>query len=116
MRAQKSKRPQPEAGAAATPSRDGGDDNEVRSASMHKRAQQHKKARNGGDAAAYNDKHAAEVAAFNQRTENRCVGEDGKLDIAAVEAWQAEHGVEPDGKIGKQTLAAAGAPAEVARD
>ena len=59
------------------------------------------------EATAFNERHAGEVAEFNQLTQNACLGEDGKLDPAAVKDWQGAHDVAPDGKVGPKTLAAA---------
>lgn len=77
-------------------------------AARAQRAHKRRDAAADGEAAAFNERHAAEVAEFNQLTQNACLGEDGKLDPAAVKDWQREHNVAPDGKVGPKTIAAAG--------
>ncbi|MCU1278458.1 MAG: hypothetical protein JWM53_2004 [bacterium] len=75
---------------------------------QQQRAHKRRDAAHDADAAAFNERHAAEAAEFGRLTNDACLGEDGKLDAAAVKEWQREHGVTPDGKIGPKTLAAAG--------
>jgi peptidoglycan hydrolase-like protein with peptidoglycan-binding domain len=60
-----------------------------------------------GFAAKYNEWHQAEAAEFNALTSGACIGEGGKLDVKLVKKWQADHGVEVDGKVGPATLRAA---------
>ena len=62
-------------------------------------------------ARAYNLAHADLVADFNAATRMSCIGADGRLDPLAVAAWQSEHGVAADGRVGPHTLAAARAAA-----
>jgi peptidoglycan hydrolase-like protein with peptidoglycan-binding domain len=77
-------------------------------AARQQRAHQRRAAASEAEADAFNQRHAAEAAEFNQLTKDACAGEDGKLDPAAVKQWQRAHDVAPDGKIGPKTLAAAG--------
>lgn len=58
-------------------------------------------------ARAYHQDHAENAARFNQITGGVCLGADGTLDPNLVANWQVEHGVEPDGRVGRATLAAA---------
>jgi len=58
-------------------------------------------------ARAYNEEHAAEVAAFNQLTNGSCSDKDGQLDPRAVSNWQAAHKIASDGRVGQKTVAAA---------
>jgi peptidoglycan hydrolase-like protein with peptidoglycan-binding domain len=58
-------------------------------------------------ARAYNDAHASLVAEFNDLTGFRCAPDDGLIDPQGVAAWQRQHGLDPDGKVGPHTLAAA---------
>ena len=76
-------------------------------AARAQRAHKRRDAADDAEATAFNERHAAEVAEFNQLTQNACLGEDGKLDPAAVKDWQRAHNVAPDGKIGPKTVAAA---------
>lgn len=76
-------------------------------AARAQRAHKRRDAAGDAEAVAFNERHAAEVAEFNQLTQNGCLGEDGKLDPAAVKDWQREHNVAPDGKVGPKTVAAA---------
>jgi hypothetical protein len=62
----------------------------------------------GTGARAYNAAHAALVDEFNELTNDVCrLDGEGKVDPQAVARWQTNHGVEPDGKIGPHTVAAA---------
>jgi hypothetical protein len=54
-------------------------------------------------AAAFNQKHASDVATFQQFVPELA----GELDVEAVKAWQAAHGLAADGKIGPKTVQAA---------
>jgi hypothetical protein len=54
-------------------------------------------------ARAFNAKHPDEVQLFNHATGYQCVGPNGEPDPNAVANWQANHGVKPDGRIGKET-------------
>jgi hypothetical protein len=58
-------------------------------------------------ARAFNAKHADEVQLFNHATGYQCMGANGEIDPNAVATWQASHGVQPDGRVGKQTADAA---------
>jgi murein L,D-transpeptidase YcbB/YkuD len=55
----------------------------------------------------YNDAHAELVSEFNELTKYKCALDDGLIDPQAVAHWQRQHGLEPDGKVGPHTLAAA---------
>ncbi|MBE7453636.1 MAG: hypothetical protein HS111_33675 [Kofleriaceae bacterium] len=54
-------------------------------------------------ARAYNANHPDEVWMFNMATGFACRGADGAPDPNAVANWQHNHGLKPDGRIGKQT-------------
>ncbi|MCA1665774.1 MAG: peptidoglycan-binding protein, partial [Myxococcales bacterium] len=95
---------------------DSAPDGDAQAAARQQRAHKRREAANDADADAFNKRHAAEVAEFNQRTNDACLGEDGKLDAAAVKEWQREHGVAPDGKVGPKTIAAAGGKADDAKN
>lgn len=58
-------------------------------------------------ARAYNANHGDAAAEFNQLTAGACLGANGQLDPNLVANWQVAHGVEPDGRVGDDTLAAA---------
>jgi hypothetical protein len=60
------------------------------------------------DAETFNRRHPDQVDEFNRLTANLCVAEGGLPDVESVKKWQTEHGLDPDGKIGKRTIAAAG--------
>lgn len=85
-------------------------------AARQQRAHKRRAAAHDAEAEAFNQRHAAEAAEFNQLTKQACVGEDGKLDVAAVKEWQREHNVAPDGKVGPKTIAAAGGKASDDKD
>ncbi|HEX6838143.1 MAG TPA: peptidoglycan-binding domain-containing protein, partial [Polyangia bacterium] len=87
---------------------DGGGAGAQQQAARAQRAHKRRDDAADGEATAFNERHAAEVAEFNQLTQNACIGEDGKLDPAAVKDWQRQHNVTPDGKVGPKTVAAAG--------
>lgn len=53
-------------------------------------------------ARAFNAKHEDEVNLFNIATGYSCTV-DGQLDPNAVATWQANNGVKPDGRVGKET-------------
>lgn len=55
----------------------------------------------------YNRAHLHIVDEFNALTAGVCVGADGRVDASLVMQWQAEHGLQADGKVGPHTLAAA---------
>jgi hypothetical protein len=55
----------------------------------------------------YNEAHTDLVSNFNVATGGSCLGSDGQLDPQAVSAWQRAHGLDPDGKVGPLTVAAA---------
>jgi peptidoglycan hydrolase-like protein with peptidoglycan-binding domain len=59
-----------------------------------------------GGARAYNEAHPELVSNFNALTGGSCLV-DGKLDPQAVAEWQKAHGLDPDGKVGPLTVAAA---------
>ena len=100
------------AGGAGEGASAGGD---VAAARLH-RAGKRKEGAADAEADAFNTRHAAEVAEFNALTKDACLGEDGKVDAAAVKQWQREHHVAPDGKIGPKTIAAAGGKAGATDD
>ena len=54
----------------------------------------------------WNDKHEAEVAAFNKATDNSCMVK-GKLDARKVWDWQDNHGITADGCVDTKTVLAA---------
>lgn len=58
-------------------------------------------------ARAFNANHQDDVFTFFHATGFACAGPDGEPDPYAVANWQAEHGVAPDGRIGKETAEAA---------
>jgi hypothetical protein len=58
-------------------------------------------------ARAYNDAHQGESQAFLEATGGACLDANGQVDPQAVKAWQQEHGVHADGKVGPKTAAAA---------
>lgn len=57
----------------------------------------------------FNSAHAALVEEFNELTASTCTadGSVAKLDPQQVAEWQRAHGLEADGKVGPNTLAAA---------
>jgi hypothetical protein len=56
----------------------------------------------------YNGAHSHLVAEFNDLTDYVCLDDDTtKLDPKAVFDWQRGHGLDPDGKVGPRTVAAA---------
>jgi hypothetical protein len=55
----------------------------------------------------YNSLHQATVDEFNALTSDACLGPDGTVEPNLVRVWQGSHGVEQDGRVGPQTLAAA---------
>ena len=57
----------------------------------------------------YNEAHAALVDEFNELTDFVCTLDDdrNKLDPKEVAAWQRANHLDPDGKVGPHTLAAA---------
>ena len=55
----------------------------------------------------FNDVHAELVSEFNDLTKFKCALDDGIIDPQAVAAWQRQHGLDADGKVGPHTLAAA---------
>lgn len=57
-------------------------------------------------ARAYNSSHRALVERFNAATQDSC-GSGGEVDPDRVAGWQREHHVEPDGRVGPRTAAAA---------
>ena len=103
----------PQPAGAESEGEAGGD---AQASARQQRAHKRRAAANDAEADAFNQRHAAEVAEFNQLTKEACLGEDGKLDAAAVKEWQREHNVAPDGKVGPKTLAAAGGKADEAKD
>jgi hypothetical protein len=54
-------------------------------------------------ARAFNARHEDDVRLFNIATGFACEGPDRQPDPNAVANWQAQHGVDPDGRIGKET-------------
>lgn len=60
----------------------------------------------------FNRKHTDDVVSFNKATKGK-VGSGDKVSVQKVMAWQREHGLTPDGKVGKETLAAAEAQVDV---
>ena len=59
-------------------------------------------------ARAYNAAHAELVADFNELTNDVCCPDgEPSVDPHAVARWQTHHGLDPDGKIGPHTVAAA---------
>jgi hypothetical protein len=59
-------------------------------------------------ARAYNAAHPQLVDEFNQLTDDNCLMDAAReLDPKAVAHWQRAHGIEPDGKVGPQTVATA---------
>ena len=59
------------------------------------------------EAHAYQSRHGAQAAEFLELTGGSCRGPDGQLDAAQVRAWQSAHGLQADGKVGPETIAAA---------
>ncbi|MCU1277069.1 MAG: hypothetical protein JWM53_615 [bacterium] len=57
-------------------------------------------------ATAYNEAHADLVAEFLKVAPN-CAGDNAGVSVREVRKWQMEHGLNPDGKIGPKTIAAA---------
>lgn len=57
-------------------------------------------------ARAFNAKHEDDVNIFNIATGFACTA-GGQLDPNLVARWQADHGVAPDGRVGKETADAA---------
>jgi hypothetical protein len=101
----------PEAPQSASDADGGGGAGDAQQAARQQRAQKRREAAHDAEADAFNQRHAAEVGEFNQLTKDACLGDDGKVDAAAVKEWQREHNVAPDGKVGPKTIAAAGGKA-----
>lgn len=55
----------------------------------------------------WNAAHADLVAEFNKLTGGKCSGENAGVSVRQLRQWQMEHGLVPDGKVGKGTLDAA---------
>lgn len=56
----------------------------------------------------YNESHRHFVRKFNKLTRHKLEGEsDEDVDPNVVAKWQAAHGLDPDGKVGPNTIAAA---------
>jgi hypothetical protein len=101
----------PQSASDADSAGGGGGAGDAQAAARQQRAHKRRQAAADADADAFNQRHATEAAEFNQLTKDACLGEDGKLDAAAVKEWQRDHNVAPDGKVGPKTLAAAGGKA-----
>lgn len=107
----------PQSAAPEGDAQNGGAQNgDAQQAARQQRAHKRRAATADAEADAFNQRHHAEVAEFNQLTNDACVGEDGQLDATAVKEWQREHAVAPDGKVGPKTIAAAGGKADEAKD
>lgn len=55
----------------------------------------------------WNAAHTDLVAEFNRLTGGKYAGENAGVSIRALRIWQMEHGLTPDGKIGRKTIEAA---------
>lgn len=55
----------------------------------------------------YNAKHKKDVEMFLSLTGSVCLDAEGNLDPRLVARWQAEHGTQPDGRVGPNTVTAA---------
>lgn len=60
-----------------------------------------------GAARTYNRAHAELASEFDDLTDHFMHDDDGALDPIAISRWQANHGLDPDGKIGPRTVATA---------
>jgi peptidoglycan hydrolase-like protein with peptidoglycan-binding domain len=59
----------------------------------------------------WNASHPELVGEFNKVTGGKCAGRNAGVSVRAVRQWQMEHGLSPDGKVGKATVEAARAEA-----
>jgi hypothetical protein len=58
-------------------------------------------------ATAYNKQHPDLVAEFNKLTDGTCAGDNAGVSVRELKRWQMHHGLPADGKVGKDTIAAA---------